>query len=66
MDVLERTERVVEKLTEADRIKLRRCIDECLSAALMFDETGEPEYFAMMRNAMEEFMETLRLLEKDD
>jgi len=44
MDVLERAERVAEKLAEADRIKLRRCIDECLFAAIMFDETGKLEF----------------------
>lgn len=66
MDVLERAERVVAKLTEEDRCKLRQCIDECLSVAIMFDETGKPEYFAIMKNAIEEFMKTLRVLEKED
>lgn len=66
MDVLKRAERAAEKLAEADRNKLRRCIDERLSAAIMFDETRKLEYFARMKNIMEEFMETLRLLEKDD
>ncbi|MGB9684330.1 MAG: hypothetical protein ACPL1Z_05310 [Candidatus Bathyarchaeales archaeon] len=65
MDVLERAERVIAKLTESDRIKLRYCIDECLSAAIMFDETGKLEYFAKMKNAMEEFVKTLRALEEE-
>ncbi|MEM3697473.1 MAG: hypothetical protein QXQ94_08265 [Candidatus Bathyarchaeia archaeon] len=64
MDVLERAEHMVAKLTEEDRCKLRQCIDECLCAAIMFDETGQLEYFVMMKNAMEKFMKTLRLLEE--
>jgi len=44
MDVLGRAEHVAAKLTEADRNKLRRCIDERLFAAIMFDETGKLEF----------------------
>jgi len=66
MDVLKRAERAVARLTEEDRCKLRQCIDECLCAAMLFDETGKMEYFAMMKNAMEEFVKTLRVLEKED
>ncbi|MCS7114722.1 MAG: hypothetical protein RMJ15_01140 [Nitrososphaerota archaeon] len=66
MDVLERAERAVAKLTEEDRYKLRQCIDECLCAAIMFDENGKLEYFVRMKNAMKGFMKTLRMLEKED
>lgn len=66
MDALKRAERAVAKLTEENRCKLRNCIDECLCAAILFDETGKLEYLAKMKNAMKEFINTLRLLEKED
>ncbi|MEM2969340.1 MAG: hypothetical protein QXR63_00210 [Candidatus Bathyarchaeia archaeon] len=66
MDVFERTERLVARLTKEEKSKLRQCIDECLFAAIKFDETGKPEYFAKMKNAMKEFMKTLKTLEKED
>ncbi|MEM3697898.1 MAG: hypothetical protein QXZ02_04165 [Candidatus Bathyarchaeia archaeon] len=64
MDEIEKAQRIVAKLTKEDRVALRRCIDECLSAAIMFDETGKLEYFARMKNTMENFIKTLRLLRK--
>jgi hypothetical protein len=66
MDVLKKARRVVAKLTKEDRIKLRLCIDECLSAAIMFEEAGKAKHFAKMKNTMENFVKTLRLLEKED
>jgi hypothetical protein len=67
MDVLKKARRLVAKLTEEDRIKLRLCsIDECLSAAIMFEEAGKAKHFAKMKNTMENFVKTLRLLEKED
>lgn len=66
MDTLEKAENVVARLTEEDRIKLRQLIDECLLAAINFDETGKPEYFVKMKGSMEKFMEALEQLEKAD
>ncbi|MEM3565928.1 MAG: hypothetical protein QXK18_03530 [Candidatus Bathyarchaeia archaeon] len=66
MDILEKAESVVARLTEEDRIKLRRLIDECLLAAINFDETGKPEYFVKMKNSMEKFMEVLEQLENEN
>ncbi|MEM2112287.1 MAG: hypothetical protein QXX08_10510 [Candidatus Bathyarchaeia archaeon] len=66
MDELEKAQHIVAKLTKEDRTKLRRYIDECLSVAIMFDETGKLEYFARMKNAMENFTKTLKVLEKRD
>ncbi|MEM3760883.1 MAG: hypothetical protein QXZ02_07240 [Candidatus Bathyarchaeia archaeon] len=65
MDILEKAKSVVARLTEEYRIKLRQLIDECLSAATNFDETGKPEYFVKMKGSMEKFMETLERLEKE-
>ncbi|MEM2130121.1 MAG: hypothetical protein QXZ70_05945 [Candidatus Bathyarchaeia archaeon] len=65
MDILEKAENVVTRLSEEDRIKLRQFIDECLSAAIKFDETGKPEYFVKMKCSIEKFMETLEQLEKE-
>lgn len=62
---IERAERIVARLTVEDKGKLRRCIDECLFAAIKFDETGKPEYFVKMKNSMERFIETLKLLETE-
>ncbi|MEM3759592.1 MAG: hypothetical protein QXZ02_00610 [Candidatus Bathyarchaeia archaeon] len=62
---MEKAESVVAKLTEEDRIKLRQLIDECLLAAMNFDETGKPEYFVKMKDSMERFMKTLEQLEKE-
>ncbi|MEM3697746.1 MAG: hypothetical protein QXQ94_09665 [Candidatus Bathyarchaeia archaeon] len=52
MDILEKAKSVVARLTEEYRIKLRQLIDECLSAATNFDETGKPEYFVKMKGSM--------------
>jgi len=65
MDILEKAESVVARLTEEDRCKLSQLIDECLSAAIKFDETGKPEYFVKMKNSMEKFMEVLEQLENE-
>ena len=66
MDALERAKRVIAKLTDEDRIKLRQCVDKCLSAAIMFNKTRKAEYFTKMKDIMENFMKTLELLEKED
>ncbi|MEM3576833.1 MAG: hypothetical protein QXX51_00040 [Candidatus Bathyarchaeia archaeon] len=66
MDEIEKAQRIVAKLTKEDKVALRQCVDECLSAAIMFDETGKLEYFVRMKNAMENFMKTLGLLEEED
>ncbi|MEM3629263.1 MAG: hypothetical protein QXU46_04175 [Candidatus Bathyarchaeia archaeon] len=66
MNEIEKAQHIVAKLTKEDRIKLKQYINECLSVAIMFDETGKPEYFTKMKNTMEEFMKTLRMLEKKD
>ncbi|MEM3458970.1 MAG: hypothetical protein QXN36_00055 [Candidatus Bathyarchaeia archaeon] len=60
-----KAENVVARLTREDRIKLRQLIDECLSAAINFDETGKPEYFVKMKDSVEGFMKTLKQLEKE-
>lgn len=65
MDILEKAENVVARLTEEDRIKLRQLIDECLSAAIKFDETGKPEHFVEMKSSMERFMKTLEQMEEE-
>ncbi|MEM3573675.1 MAG: hypothetical protein QXJ62_05550 [Nitrososphaeria archaeon] len=65
MDILEKAEKVVTRLSDEDRVKLRQFIDECLSAAIKFDQTGKPEYFVKMKGSIEKFMETLKQLEKE-
>ena len=62
---MEKARRSVAKLTVDDRVKLRQFIDECLSAAIKFDETRKPEYFVKMKDSMEKFMKTLEQLEKE-
>lgn len=37
MDVLKRAEHAVAKLAREEWIKLRQCIDKCLSAAITFE-----------------------------
>ncbi|MEM3827959.1 MAG: hypothetical protein QXP36_01910 [Conexivisphaerales archaeon] len=64
MDEIEKAQHIIAKLTEENRIKLRQCIDECLSAAIKFNETGKPDYFVKMKSSLEKFMETLEQLEK--
>jgi len=65
MDILEKAESVVARLTEEDRCKLSQLIDECLSAAIKFDETGKPEYFVKLKGSIDKFMGTLEQLEKE-
>ncbi|MGB9756175.1 MAG: hypothetical protein ACPLVJ_00115 [Candidatus Bathyarchaeales archaeon] len=65
MDKIERARRVVAKLTLEDMHLLKQYIDRCLVAAIKFDETGKPEFFAEMKNAMEEFMNALKELENE-
>jgi len=65
MGSVEKAERVVARLTEEDKYKLRRRIDECLLAAIKFDETRKAEYFVKMKDSLEMFMETLERLERE-
>lgn len=63
MGYLEKAERVVARMTAEDRYKLRLYIDDCLSAAIKFDETRKPGYFVKMKDSMKKFLETLEQLE---
>jgi hypothetical protein len=62
---MERAERVVARLTVEDMIELRQGIDECLFAAIKFDETGKTEYFVKMKNSCQTFLQILYELEKE-
>jgi hypothetical protein len=64
MGIIEKAERVVAMLTVEDMIELRQCIDECLFAAIKFDETGKTEYFVKMKNSCQTFLQMLDELEK--
>jgi hypothetical protein len=65
MSSIEKAERIVARLTAEDKRKLRNYIDECLLAAIKFDETWKPEHFIKMKNSMERFLGTLDRLEKE-
>jgi hypothetical protein len=64
MDKIEKA-RSVAKLTSEDIHMLKLYIERCLIAAIEFDETEKPEYFAEMKSAIEEFIKTLKKLEKE-
>lgn len=61
---MEKAGRLVARLTVDDRVKLRQCIDECLSAAIKFDETGKPEYFVINEEFYRRVHENIRAIRK--
>jgi hypothetical protein len=65
MKNIEKAERAIARLTAEDKRKLRNYIDECLLAAIKFDETWKPEHFIKLKNSMEKFLGTLNRLEKE-
>jgi hypothetical protein len=65
MKNIEKAERVIARLTAEDKRKLRYYIDECLLAAIKFDETQKPEHLIKMKSSMEKFLGTLDRLEKE-
>jgi len=60
---LEDVQKVVERLSKADRKELLRSLDHCLLMVDKFEETGKPEFYVGMRSACEAFLETLDNLE---
>jgi predicted glycoside hydrolase/deacetylase ChbG (UPF0249 family) len=60
----EQVEKVVKKLTKEDKGRLRHQINNCLSMAIKFNETGEAEYYAKMKNSCQTFLQMLDELEK--
>jgi|YelNatPaOPRAMG01_1025707.scaffolds.fasta_scaffold33673_3 hypothetical protein len=65
MKNIEKAERVIARLNAKDKRKLRYYIDECLLAAIKFDETRAPEHLIKMKSSMEKFLGTLDRLEKE-
>jgi len=65
MSSIEKAKRIVAGLTAEYRRKLRHHVDECLRAAIKFDETRRSEYFVEMKSSIKKFMETLEQLEKE-
>jgi hypothetical protein len=65
MKNIEKAERAIARLTAEDKRKLRNYIDECLLAAIKFDETWKLEHFIKLKNSMEKFLGTLDRLEKE-
>jgi len=64
MDSITTARRVVAKLTAEDLKKLGRYVDDCLLAAIRFDETQKPEHFIQMKRSIEAFFETIDTWEK--
>jgi len=61
---LKDVQKVVERLSKADRKELLRSFDHCLLMVNRFEETGKPGYYVRMRPACEAFLGTLDKLEE--